>query len=90
MTIKVICKLPNASTKINGVRFERVGEHVHSVDELTQEQLDHFASITGYEVVDSDAADAAQDDVEEASAPDEAAQPTRGPGRRPKGIKAAQ
>lgn len=94
MTIKVICKLPNASTKINGVQFERVGEHVHSVDELTQEQLDHFSLIPGFEVVDDDADDA-QDDVEEAneqeaSAPATAAQPMRGPGRRPKGIKAAQ
>jgi hypothetical protein len=75
MAIKVICTLPNASTNINGVAFERVGEHVHSVDELTQEHLDHFASIDGFEVVDTDAEPAAdgQDD------PDEPAQDASAP-----------
>jgi hypothetical protein len=90
---KIICKLPNASTNINGVAFERVGEHVHSVDELTQEQLEYFASVTGFEVLDLDAsADAAESDeapVGEASAASAAAQPVKRTGRPPRGIKAA-
>jgi uncharacterized protein YgbK (DUF1537 family) len=91
---KIVCKLPNASTNINGVAFERVGEHVHSVDELTQEQLEYFASVTGFEVLDTDerlddAPEAVEAPVDEASAASAAAQPVKRTGRPPRGIKAA-
>jgi hypothetical protein len=84
MAFKVICKLPNASTNINGVAFERVGEHVHSVDELSDEQLDHFASIAGFEVVDTDAepdSDQSQDQDDSAESAQDASAPKPAPRR---------
>ncbi|HDR9163617.1 TPA: hypothetical protein QDB28_004021 [Burkholderia vietnamiensis] len=87
MTIKVLCTLPNASTLINGVKFEPVEGGVQSVDELTQAHIDHFSSITGYSIIDADAPTGDDSDEERESndppAPDagaDAAAPrSRGP-----------
>lgn len=47
---RILCKLPNASTEINGINFsEDHGDMVsESVDETTAK---HFASIPGYELL---------------------------------------
>lgn len=46
---KVICTLPNASARINGVNFEPHKRGVISED-LTDEQAEHFLGIAGYEL----------------------------------------
>ncbi len=47
----VVCKLPNASELISGVRFE-IGANGHAFSEPVDEAVaQHFASIEGYEVV---------------------------------------
>lgn len=51
---RVICRLPNASTEINGVRFtEDRGEMIS--DEITAELADAFASIPGFHKIDTPA-----------------------------------
>lgn len=72
------CKLPNASTEINGVAFELVeaGEgpdpvnHVRTVEPVSAEVAAQFEGIPGYEINDASKADAG------AGAP-----ARRGPGR---------
>lgn len=60
---KVICKLPNASEKISGVKFAQHpdgAEFGMVSEEISQEQADVFGSIPGYELVgapDKDLAD---------------------------------
>ncbi len=82
MTIKILCTLPNASTRINGVAFEPVEGGVQSVDELTQEHIDHFGAIEGYTLFDTDADGDDQDSAPSDNA--QAAQAPRGRGRPPK------
>lgn len=49
---KVICKLPNASEEISGVKFKAHPDGAGMVSEdISDEQAAHFASIPGYELV---------------------------------------
>jgi len=48
---RVICKLKYASTLIDGVAFERHGEHVISAD-VSEEKAKRFTSITGFALAD--------------------------------------
>lgn len=48
----ILCKLPNASRSINGIKFtEHEGGGVISAAPLSEEQLALFAGISGYSVV---------------------------------------
>jgi hypothetical protein len=64
---KVICKLPNASEEISGVRFAPHpdgAEHGMVSEDISQEQADFFVSIPGYELVGGSAQKAPADDTE--------------------------
>ena len=53
---KVICKLPNASEEISGVKFAPHPdgvEHGMVSEDISQDQAEFFASIAGYELVGS-------------------------------------
>lgn len=52
---KVLCKLPNASTNINGVRFVTHRDGMIS-EEIDDEVALNFSNINGYEIYDPDAA----------------------------------
>lgn len=52
---KVICTLPNASTRINGVTFTPDRNQMVS-EEISDEVAAHFASISGYKLMKSKAA----------------------------------
>jgi len=49
---RVICKLEYASELIDGIVFERHGEHLISA-EISDEKAMHFTSIAGFELADS-------------------------------------
>ena len=50
----VLCKLPNASSKINEVEFVPAeGGGMISAKEVDDEAAEYFASITGYTLVDA-------------------------------------
>lgn len=71
---RIICSLPNASTRINGIKFE--DDHGQKVSEpVSAEVADQFSGIPGYEIVDIDDND--DDDDGHAKA-------TAKPGRKPK------
>lgn len=48
---RIHCKLPNASTNINGVAFEPHPQGGMISEEIDDERAAHFASIKGYKVV---------------------------------------
>lgn len=48
---RIHCRLPNASTKINGVAFEPHPNGGMISEEIDQERAEHFASIKGYKIV---------------------------------------
>jgi len=52
---KVLCRLPNASNNINGVRFVTHRDGMLS-EEIEDEVALGFANIRGYEIYDPDAA----------------------------------
>ena len=66
----ILCKLPNASTKINGVEFRPTEAGMLS-GEVSADVADAFAKIPGYEVVQAQGRRkpaAKADDAEEAAA----------------------
>lgn len=66
----ILCKLPNASTKINGVEFKPTEAGMLSVD-VSAEVAEAFAKIPGYEIVQAQgrkkAADKAADKADEST-----------------------
>jgi hypothetical protein len=48
---KILCTLPNASSLINGIRFERADHGMQSVEDLPDEVAAGLASIPGYQIV---------------------------------------
>lgn len=47
---RIHCKLPNASTSINGVAFEPHPQGGMISEEIDEERAAHFASIKGYKI----------------------------------------
>jgi len=47
---RVICNLPNASDEISGVKFHQLDDGRMISDEISDEQANRFASISGYEL----------------------------------------
>lgn len=64
---RIICTLPNASTEINGHKFEPVEGGVVS-GELSQEVVDTFLEISGYALFEEDPAAVAEAAAKEAKA----------------------
>ena len=48
---KVICKLPNASTEISGVKFTADEDGAMLSEDVAQDVADSFALIPGYEII---------------------------------------
>ncbi len=48
---QVLCKLPNASELINGVKFSPQGKVGMISEDITDEQAAHFLQIKGYVIV---------------------------------------
>lgn len=86
---QVICKLPNASDEINGVKFSRHevdGQAVMVSDEISAEQAEAFASIPGYELAP---VDPEEDARRKAAAAEEAARVAEDAARKAAEAKAA-
>ena len=56
---KVLCKLPNASELINGVKFAQSGKLGMLSEDISDEHAAYFLSIKGYVAVKESAATAA-------------------------------
>lgn len=72
---KVLCTLPNASDRINGVKFTIIEGVGRVSDEIGAEAAELFLSIPGYELVSNDAGQ--QEPVKDPSAAPVAAKPDK-------------
>jgi hypothetical protein len=76
---KVVCVLPHASTRINGVAFERLNALAVVSEEVSDAIAARFLSLPGYEL-----------HVEPATAPDATAEPASADAKTAKAPKAAK
>lgn len=60
---KILCTLPNASSLINGIRFEPAEHGMQSVEDLPDEVAAGFSAIPGYQVVGAEAPRETKPDV---------------------------
>jgi len=65
----VVCTLPNASNKINGIEFEDCREGKISKEPVSEDVAFRFATIPGYKVVSSKDGASAKPDTQEVPSP---------------------
>lgn len=61
--MKILCKLPHASSCINGIAFEPCDGGMVSVDEVPSATAGLFLSINGYFAVDAGVTDAGESEA---------------------------